>query len=143
MALQKTEKIWHNGNSINVGVSFDLPFHDRNQGNIAHADVAVHQATETDSATRVAVLTDVTNAFAAYQTGEQVLKLYQSGYLDQAQQSLDISTYAFQRGAASLLDLLDAERTYRETQLGYRQALAACLINARQLNLVVGKQVLP
>jgi len=131
------------GNTVGVGVSFDLPFHDRNQGNIAHADVAAHQADETSSATRIAVITDVTSAFAAYVTGEQVLKLYQSGYLDQAQQSLDISTYAFQRGAASLLDLLDAERTYRDTQLGYRQALAACLVNARQVNLVVGKQVLP
>ena len=33
-------------------------------------------------------------------------------------------TYVFQRGAGSLLDLLDAERTYRDTQLAYRQALA-------------------
>ena len=47
------------------------------------------------------------------------------GFLDQAQQSLDIATYVYQQGAGTLLDVLDAERTYRETQLAYRQALAA------------------
>ena len=65
------------------------------------------------------------------------------GYLNQAKQSLDISRYVYQRGAGSLLDLLDAERTYRDTQLGYRQALAAYMTSVQQLNFAVGKQVIP
>jgi cobalt-zinc-cadmium efflux system outer membrane protein len=129
-------------NSIGLGVSFDLPFYDRNQGNIAHADIAVRQAIEAEAGTRSDVLTDVLSAFAGYQTSEKVVKLYESGYLDQARQSLDISNYAFQRGAASLLSLLDAERTYRSTQLAYRQALAAFLSSVEQINFVVGKQVM-
>jgi outer membrane protein, heavy metal efflux system len=129
-------------NTIGLGVSFDLPFHDRNQGNIARADVAVRQAIEAEAGARFGVVTDVVSAFAGYQTAEKVVKLYESGYLDQAKQSLDISTYAFQRGAASLLTLLDAERTYRSTQLAYRQALAAFLSSVEQVNFVVGKQVM-
>jgi len=129
-------------NTIGLGVSFNLPFYDRNQGNIAHADIAVRQATELEAGVRFAVMTDVVSAFAAYQTSEKVVKLYESGYLGQAQQSLYISLYAYQRGAASLLDLLDAERTLRSVQLAYRQALATYLINARQIDLVVGKQVI-
>ena len=129
-------------NTIGLGVSFDLPFFDRNQGNIAHADVAVRQATEAEAGARFGVVTDVVTAFAAYQTSEKVVKLYESGYLDQSKQSLDISTYAYQRGAASLLTLLDAERTYRSTQLAYRQALAAFLSSVEQINFVVGKQVM-
>lgn len=130
-------------NALGGGISFDLPFHDRNQGNIAKADVAVRQATEMEAASRYLVLTDVVSAFAAFQTSAQVVKLYESGYLDQARQSLDIATYAFQRGASSLLNVLDAERTYRDVQLNYRQALAALMTNARQLNFVVGRQVVP
>ena len=68
--------------------------------------------------------------------------LYQSGYLDQAQQSLDITTYVYQQGSGTLLDLLDAERTYRSTQLAYRQALAAYMTSVQQINFAVGKQVL-
>jgi cobalt-zinc-cadmium efflux system outer membrane protein len=91
----------------------------------------------------VIVLTDVASAFAQYQTNEKVLALYESGYLDQATQSLDIARYVFGRGAGSLLDLLDAERTYRSIQLTYRQALAAYLTSVFQLNFVVGRQVVP
>ena len=129
--------------SLNVGASIDLPIHDRNQGNIARSEVQIRQATESEQATEYTVLTDVTSAYAGWQTADQVVKIYESGYLDQAKQSLDISQYVFQRGAGSLLDLLDAERTYRDTELGYRQALAAYMTSAAQLNLAVGKQVLP
>lgn len=129
-------------NSIGLGVSIDLPFFDRNQGNIAHADVAVRQAIESEASARFSVVTDVVTAFAGYQTSEKVVKLYESGYLDQSKQSLDISNYAYQRGSASLLSLLDAERTYRGTQLAYRQALAAFLTSVEQINFAVGKQVM-
>jgi len=130
-------------NAFGVLGSFDLPIRDRNQGNIAKAEVTVRQATESELAARYLVLTDVVNAYAGWQTAEKVVKLYESGYLDQAKQSLDISQYVFQRGAGSLLDLLDAERTYRDTQLGYRQALSAYMVSVAQLNLAVGKQVMP
>jgi cobalt-zinc-cadmium efflux system outer membrane protein len=130
-------------NTMGVGVSFDLPIHDRNQGNIARSQVLVRQANEQELAARYLVTTDVVNAYAGWQTSQKVVALYQSGYLSQSQQSLDISRYVYQRGAGSLLDLLDAERTYRDTQLGYLQALAAYMTSVQQINFAVGKQVLP
>jgi cobalt-zinc-cadmium efflux system outer membrane protein len=130
-------------NTMGVSASVDLPIHDRNQGNIARSEVLVRQATESELATRYLVVTDVVNAYAGWQTAQKVVSLYESGYLDQARQSLDISRYVYQRGAGSLLDLLDAERTYRETQLGYRQALSDYMTAVAQLNLAVGKQVIP
>jgi cobalt-zinc-cadmium efflux system outer membrane protein len=129
-------------NGVGVSLSFELPFHDRNQGEIARSHAAVTQAAETEDAARVGVLTDVINAYHGLQTGEEVVALFEGGYLDQATQSRDISTYAFQRGAATILDVLDAERSYRATQLAYRQALAAQMIAAEQVNLVVGTQVI-
>jgi outer membrane protein, heavy metal efflux system len=129
-------------NAVGFSVAVDLPFHDRNQGNIAHAKVAIAQAAETQEFARSTVLTDVVNAYATFQTSEKVVSLYQSGYLDQAKQSLDITTYVYQQGSGTLLDLLDAERTYRSTQLAYRQALAAYMTSVRQINLAVGRQVL-
>jgi outer membrane protein, heavy metal efflux system len=130
-------------NTMGLGVAFDLLVHDRNQGNIARSQVLVRQATEQELAARYLVITDVINAYAGWQTSQKVVALYESGYLNQAQQSLDVSRYIYQRGAGSLLDLLDAERTYRDTQLGYRQALAAYMTSVQQLNFAVGKQVLP
>jgi cobalt-zinc-cadmium efflux system outer membrane protein len=87
-------------------------------------------------------MTDVVNAYYGLQTNEKIVGLYEGGYLNQATQSRDISNYAYQRGAATILDVLDAERSYRATQLAYRQALAAHMIAAQQVNLVVGTQVI-
>jgi cobalt-zinc-cadmium efflux system outer membrane protein len=130
-------------NALGFSISVDLPIHDRNQGNIAHAKVGLLQATETESGTRTSVITDVVNAFATFQTSEKVLGLFESGYLDQAKQSLDITTYVYQQGNGTLLDLLEAERTYRTTQLTYRQALAAYMTSVQQINFAVGRQVIP
>jgi cobalt-zinc-cadmium efflux system outer membrane protein len=69
--------------------------------------------------------------------------MFRSSYLDIAQKSRDISEYAYRRGAIALLDFLDAERTYRATQLAYRQAVAAYLLSLEQLRQAVGTRNLP
>ena len=129
-------------NAMGFGVSIPIPVHDRNQGNIAHSQVAIHQASEQEAQARSTVITDVTNAYAGYQTNEKILGMFESGYLDQARQSLDISNYVYQQGNGNLLDLLDAERNYRATELAFRQALAAYMTSVEQINFVVGKQVM-
>ncbi len=128
-------------NGVGIAFSIDLPIHDRNQGEIARSQAAVRQSVETESSAQVGVLTDVVNAYYGLQSNEEIVALYESGYLDQATQSRDISNYAYQHGAATILDVLDAERSYRATQLAYRQALAAHMIAAEQLNEAVGTQV--
>jgi outer membrane protein, heavy metal efflux system len=129
-------------NAMGFFVSFEIPIHDKNQGEIARSKVAVIQAQESESAARFGVLTDLVNAYSAFRTNDKVVSLYESGYLEQAGQSREISNYAYRRGASSLLDLLDAERTYRATQLAYRAALAAYMTGVEQINFVVGKQVM-
>ena len=120
-----------------------LPIFDRNQGEIARTQVAITQAQEQQKAASEQVMTDVEDAYEGLHTNDQVVQLYRSGYLDEAQQDRDISQYAYQRGAASLLDYLDAERSYRATQLAYRQSLAAYLLALEQLREAVGTRSLP
>jgi cobalt-zinc-cadmium efflux system outer membrane protein len=129
-------------NGVGVSLSFDLPIHDRNQGEIARSQAAVKQAREQESSAEIGVKTDVVNAYYGLDTNEKVVNLYEGGYLNQATQSRDISNYAYQRGAATILDVLDAERSYRATQLAYRQAVAAFMIAAQQVNQAVGSQVI-
>jgi cobalt-zinc-cadmium efflux system outer membrane protein len=120
-----------------------IPVFDRNQGEIARTKFAITQAQEQEKAASDQVLTDVADAFDGLQTNNRIIQLYRSGYLDDAQQDRDISEYAYKRGAASLLDFLDAERSYRATQLAYRQALAAYLLALEQLREAVGTRNLP
>jgi cobalt-zinc-cadmium efflux system outer membrane protein len=88
-------------------------------------------------------MTDVRDAFEGLRSNDQIITLYRSGYLDEAQQDRDISEYAYRRGAASLLDFLDAERSFRATQLAYRQSLASYLLSLEQLREAVGTRSLP
>jgi cobalt-zinc-cadmium efflux system outer membrane protein len=130
-------------NNASMFATIAIPLFDRNQGEIARTHYAITQSQQTEQATSDQVLTDVQSAFAAFQTGAQVVELYQSGYLKQARESRDISQYAYRRGAASLLDFLDAERSYRATELAYRQALAAYMTAVEQLRAAVGTRNLP
>lgn len=130
-------------NNLSFFGQMELPIFDRNQGEIARTGFAISQAEEQEKFATGQVLTDVRDAFENLRTNDQVVGLYRSGYLDEAQQSRDISEYAYKRGAASLLDFLDAERSYRTTQLGYRQALASYLLGLEQLREAVGTRSLP
>lgn len=124
-------------------VNFPLAIFDRNQGEIARTRYAFGQAQEQQQAASDTVLSDVANAFEAVRSNDEVVQLYTSGYLKQAQDSRDISQYAYKRGAASLLDYLDAERSYRSIQLAYRQALASYMTSLEQLKEAVGTRNLP
>ena len=116
---------------------------DRNQGEIARTGYALTQAQELQRAASDAVLSDVGSEFEAAKSSGDIVQLYTSGYLKQAQDSRDISEYAYKRGGASLLDFLDAERSYRATQLGYREALASYMTALEQLKQAVGTRNLP
>jgi cobalt-zinc-cadmium efflux system outer membrane protein len=130
-------------NSISLFGQIQLPIFDRNQGEIARTGYAITQAQEQEKFANGQVLTDVRDAFENLHSNDQIVGLYRSGYLDAAQQSRDISEYAYRRGAASLLDFLDAERSYRSTQLAYRQALASYLLAVEQIRLAIGTRSLP
>jgi len=131
---------------VNTGAFYynmPLPIFNRNQGEIARAQFAVAQAQELASETAQQVSTDVVAAYANLQTNDQIIQLYRGGYVDQAKQSRDISEYAYQKGAASLLDYLDSERTYRANQLAYRQVLASYMLALEQMRQAVGTRNLP
>ena len=129
--------------SVTFSVSIPLPIFDRNQGEIARTRFAMTQAQEQQVAARGQVLTDVKDAYEAVLESDRVVRYFRTGYLEASQRSRDISEYSFRRGATALLDFLDAERTYRATQLTYRQAIAAYLQALEQLREAVGTRSLP
>jgi cobalt-zinc-cadmium efflux system outer membrane protein len=130
-------------NDVSLFGQIQMPIFDRNQGEIARTGFAITQAQEQEKLANGQVLTDVRDAFESLRSNDQIVGLYRSGYLTEAQESRDISEFAYKHGAASLLDFLDAERSDRVIQLGYRQALAAYLLAVEQLREAVGTRSLP
>ena len=120
-----------------------LPVFNRNQGEIARTRSALEQSQFQETVAEQGVLTDVRNAYESATTNQEVVKLYVSGYLKQAQDSRDITNYAYNRGGVTLLDLLDAERSYRATELAYRQTLANYMTSLEQVKQAIGSRTLP
>ena len=129
--------------SASFFVNFGLPIFNRNQGEIARTSYALTQAQEMQLSANDTVLSDVSGAYEALRSSEEVVQLYTSGYLKQAQDSRDISEYAYKRGATGLLDFLDAERSNRAVQLAYRQALSSYMTALEQMKAAVGTRTLP
>jgi outer membrane protein, heavy metal efflux system len=130
-------------NSAALFFNIDLPIFDRNQGEIARTRAAITQSQEQAREASEQVLSDVYNAYQTLRSNDEIISLYRGGYLDQSKESRDITEYAYKRGAASLLDFLDAERSYRATQVAYRQALASYMTAVEQLRQATGTRSLP
>jgi len=130
-------------NAMSVGLSFPIPLFNRNQGEIARTRSEQRRAVFLAQATRNQVLQDVEAAYASFQSSRDRVRLYEQTYLSRAKESRDTAEFAFQKGATSILDFLDAERTYRSTQLAYHRELAAYATNLAQLEAAVGEAVAP
>jgi cobalt-zinc-cadmium efflux system outer membrane protein len=122
--------------------SIPLPVFNRNQGEVARTYYALAQSQYLEKAAEQTVRTDVKNAYEMLLNNRDILQMYDAGYLEKSQQSLDLEQSAYAQGDASLLDFLDAQRSYRSTQLSYRQGLASYMGALEQLRQAVGTRAL-
>jgi cobalt-zinc-cadmium efflux system outer membrane protein len=130
-------------NAMGLGVSFPLPLFNRNQGEIARTDSEHRRALLLARAARDRILEEVDIAYAELQSRLERVRVYDRDGLPQANDSREIARYAYAKGATSLLDFLDAERTYRAAQLALRHELAGCAIALADLEAAVGAPVTP
>lgn len=125
-------------NTIGFGFSFPLRIFDRNQGEIARTEAEITRVDSVREATALQLLASLeTDRQAALTQRERVVSL-RDVYLPKATKARDTVEYAYQRGGQSLLDFLDAQRSYRETALAHLQALGAYLAALYQLEADIG-----
>lgn len=110
-------------NIYGFSLSVPLPVFDRNQGEIARTAAEASRLNAVQEATKVQALADLDLALAAYAAARDKLEALRATYLAKAKDVRDRVENAYRRGALSLLDYLDAERTYRQTTQSYLQAL--------------------
>jgi cobalt-zinc-cadmium efflux system outer membrane protein len=130
-------------NDMSFFASIPLPIFNRNQGEIARTHSVITQMQEQQAFTNGQVLTDVKDAYEGLKSNDRLVMMYQDKYRAIAKKSRDIADYAYHRGGIALLDFLDAERSYRAAELGYRQTLASYLLALEQLREAVGVRNLP
>jgi cobalt-zinc-cadmium efflux system outer membrane protein len=128
-----------------IGVSVNIPLRifDRNQGEKVRTQLDIGRNERLVQAARAQVFSDVDSAYAMVNSTVVLLQPYKDRYLQQASSVRDTIAFSYQHGAASLLDFLNAQADYRSVQVNYLNLVASYLNAASQLNLAVGREVIP
>jgi outer membrane protein, heavy metal efflux system len=129
-------------NTLGVDVNIPLRIFDRNQGEKARTEIEIKRSRQARDALLNSVFRDIDTAYAQVESIRAILRPYRDRYLPQADRVREAVSFAYSRGGASLLEFLDAQKSYRDTQLAYRNLIASYLSAVNQLNLAVGREVL-
>jgi cobalt-zinc-cadmium efflux system outer membrane protein len=129
-------------NTVGASVSIPLRIFDRNQGEKLRTELDITRNQKLLDAAQITALHDVDSAYVTVQSTLMLLAPYKEKYLKEAEEIRDTVSFAYQHGAASLLDFLDAQKEYRDTELNYVNLVGSYLSAANQLNLAVGREVI-
>ena len=129
-------------NTVGGSVSIPLRIHDRNQGEKARTQLDIGRNERLKDAALATVLSDVETA---YRTLGGVVGLLQTRetYLKLAESNRNTLRFSYLNGGASLLDYLDTEKTYRDTRLQFINLVGSYLTATAQMNMAVGREVIP
>jgi outer membrane protein, heavy metal efflux system len=125
-----------------VSVSIPLRIFDKNQGEKAKTQLDIGRNSQLRDAAELSALHDVDSAYATLQNTLALLRPYKAKYLKESEDIRSTVSFSYLHGAASLLEFLDAQKQYRDTQLNYLNLVGAYLSAANQLNLAVGREVI-
>ncbi len=125
--------------ALNAGIP--LPLFNRNQGGILQAEVSLQSAEADLNKTVNLVENEVEVAFRNLLQSRRLVEAYIGGVLEDARSTLTIVERAYERGGATILDLLDAARTSRTIQQNYIEALFTYQHNLFQLESAVGQEI--
>src|SRR5262249_23845879 len=125
--------------TVSFGVATSLPIFHQQQGEIAKAEADRRAQQLQMEKLRAQVQADVDSAWSGYQGARaQVLRMQRGGLLESARRARDLVTIQYEKGAASLLEYLDAQRTYIGVNLEALQDLASYWIAVFKLEQAVG-----
>lgn len=127
LAFPKTEAgfIYNPQNTLpyfGIYATVELPFFDRNQGEIKKAKVQREQAITQIEAVQNTIRTEVQNASLQRETNQNNLKSY-ALITEQADQILKNVRYSYSVGGTTIIDFLEAQRSWLETQQQYTNLL--------------------
>jgi len=127
--------------TIQLSISSAFPIFYQQQGEIQKAKADLRTQDLQYNKLRAQVISDVETAHANFITTQGLVETMEGRLLDRAQRARDLTEFQYKKGAASLLDFLDAQRTYIATNIEYLQDLTNYWIAVFQLEQAVGMEL--
>lgn len=130
-------------NTLGASISIPLRIFDRNQGEKQRTRYEVESSRFAEVAARAQVYSDVDQAWAAYGAAAAQARRYNTHYLQEARHVLDNLEFSYRHGNSTLLDYIDALRSYRQTNLDAINANAQVWLSIHQLSFAAATEILP
>ena len=111
-------------NTVKLGISVPLKFSNRRNADLKIAEMGYSQAETEYRQIENSIRMEVTQAYQQYSSAQKQLQQFDNGMLKEAENILKGITYSYQRGESSILEVLNAQRTYNELRQNYFQLLA-------------------
>ncbi len=131
-----------NPGQVALSAGIPLPLFNRNQGGIRQAEVSLQSAEADLDKTVNRVENEVEVAYRNLLQSRRLVEAYFGEVLEDARSTFSIVERAYERGGATILDLLDAARTSRTIQQNYIEALFNYQHHLFQLESAVGQEIL-
>jgi outer membrane protein, heavy metal efflux system len=128
--------------TLYAAVQLDLPFRNRNQGNIGTAEADLHFAEANLKLIEVNLSADVETARRSYESNRDLLHQY-SATRQQADQTETLARAAYREGGIDLIRLLDAERSRISVEMQYIRTLVELRQSILNLQLASGMEIRP
>lgn len=126
------------GKALTAGISIPLQFSHLNRGKINAARYKLAQTKVQYKQTELTIKIEVKKAWAQYNTSCKQVDKYEHGLLSQAKKVLDGKVYSYKRGETSLLDVLNAQRTYNNVRTSYYRTVFNNAIAFIELERTIG-----
>lgn len=124
-----------------IGVAFNVPIFYRNAGEIARANADLTAQRTARAKVDAQIAADVNSAYASFRTSADRTARMQQSLLARAARARDLVRLQYEKGAASLFEFLDAQRTYLATQSESLQTLNDYWTAVFQLEQAVGTEL--
>lgn len=128
---------------FSLGISMPIPLWDWYGGEREKAKAGVAVAQLADNEARRQAISDVIQAADSLRSATILARKYQGGLLDKTAQAVANARYAYERGASSLLDVLDAIRTNQDIRTEYLTAVHDYWVAAYSLDRALGRDLIP
>ncbi|MGH9320122.1 MAG: TolC family protein [Vicinamibacteria bacterium] len=118
--IERVRGIFHR---IELGMSWQVPLLNRNQGEVAALQSERAAAQQEAVRVRLAAAAELASAEVRERKALEAVKIYSRDVLAQARENLDVLRESYELGRYALLDVIDGERRYLEVEEGYTEAL--------------------
>lgn len=129
--------------TISFGISAPIPIFYQQQGEIRRAEANYDLQSIQQTKMTAQVVSDVGSAVAAYETSRGLVERMEKQLKPAAERAFSITRLQYDKGAATLMDFLDAQRTYIAINVEYLQDLANYWTAVYQVEEAVGMELRP